>query len=182
MAHDLILGKINRDWSCGDLIERHPWPEQPGPENAPPSSDPRAEGLFAETRSAIQSNFDTVQRLSRARRLPKSERKEFTDFMSKWMNFGMAKQGTLTAADVATIAQFRDANKQFTERLASYSRPSGEAPKDAARRPDLPTSPGSPEAPPAEQKIPWGWVIALGVGVAGLGYAVGKPARIPSAQ
>jgi hypothetical protein len=172
MAHDLIFGKLARDWSCGAVL------------SLADVKDPKAleYDLFA-TRDAkrigslakeeIQKNFATIVKLDTAKRLPVAVRKEFGAFMRKWVDFNYARNSKYAERDFVALMNFREANKRFTERLAIFD----QLAKTPLKQPVSPTSlvpfglPGS-QAPTTPR--PWGWLLGLGLGLAGLGFVAGK--------
>lgn len=178
MAHDLIFGKTSRDWSCGALVQRFPTssPVQADLDVAIETSASSVESLFQEVRKAIQQNFDSAVRLTRAKRLPGAEWKSFSQFMNKWLAFGLSKNGTFGPDDIDSLAAFREANKRFTERLAVYLNIANTPLKKPIQLP-LPAPVAlAPTAPPPDKSGggSWGWLLGLGLGLAGLGFIVGK--------
>ena len=172
MAFDLIFGRTRRDWSCGAVLALDD------------VKDSRAiqDDLFARkdskkigslVKSEIQKNFNTIVRLDTAKRLPIAERKAFGIFMRKWVDFNYNKNSQFTEADFVTLMNFREANKRFTERLAVFDQVA-KTPlkKPLATAAMIHFSPPGSQAP--ESPRPWGWLLGLGLGLAGLGFITGK--------
>jgi len=180
MAHDLVFGKTRRDWSCGVWA---------GPDRSHKqlALDVNAEidskKLGQLVREEIQKNYDTIVRLDAARRLPVVERKAFGVFMRKWVDFGAvhaqkSAQPVFAGEDVVALKNFREANRRFTDRLAIFDQMA----KTPVREPlkltpvtameTVQFHPPGWEGPSAPR--PWGWLISLGLGLAGLGFLVGK--------
>ena len=179
MAYDLIFGKTSRDWSCGGQILSL----------ADVRDNPRAieDDLFARrdakrigvlAREEIQKNFTNIVRLDTAKRLPVAVRKEFGGFLRKWYAFNEPRNGKYTEADFVALVNFREANKRFTERLAIFD----QLAKTPLKQPVAPTSlvpfglPGS-QAPASPR--PWGWLLGLGLSLAGVGFLAGKAKALP---
>jgi hypothetical protein len=174
MAYDLIFGKTRRNWSCGSVLAL-------ADAKTPLTYDFAAKGdakrVGALVREEIQKNVNTIVRLDTAKRLPIAVRKEFGGFMRKWYDFNTPRDGKYTANDFVALLNFREANKRFTERLNIFD----QLAKTPLKQPVAPTSlvpfglPGS--QPPSPR--PWGWLLGLGLGLAGLGFVAGKARLLP---
>lgn len=124
-------------------------------------------------KAEIQKNFNDIVRLDTAKRLPIVERKAFGVFLRKWFDFNFARDGKYTEDDFVALVNFREANKRFTERLTIFDQMA----KTPLKQPVAVTSmvqfhpPGS-QAPDAPR--PWGWLLGLGLGLAGLSFITNK--------
>ena len=135
-------------------------------------------------RDEIQKNYDTIVRLDTARRLPVVERRAFGGFMRKWVDFGASRttgnraQPEFTGEDVVALRNFREANQRFTDRLAVFDQmaktPLRETPRlaPATSSNAIQFHPPGWQTPPSDR--PWGWLLGLGLGLAGLGFLAGK--------
>jgi hypothetical protein len=172
MAYDLIFGKTARNWGCGAVLALA---DVQNPQELETDLFARrdANRIGALAKEEIQKNFTTIVRLDTAKRLPVAFRKEFGGFMRKWVNFNYGRDGKYTERDFVSLLNFREANKRFTERLNVFD----QLAKTPLKQPVAPTSLvpfGLPGAQAAATPRPWGLILGLGLGLAGLGYAAGK--------
>ena len=185
MARDLILGKTNRDWSCG--IWAGPVWAGPDKSHKQLALDVAAQidskKLGQLVREEIQKNYDTIVRLDTARRLPVVERKAFGVFMRKWVDFGSSRaqksaQPVFAGEDVVALKNFREANRRFTDRLVVFDQMAKTPIKEPVKLTPVTSTEMTQFHPPGWQgptaPRPWGWLISLGLGLAGLGFLVGK--------
>ena len=180
MAYDLIFGKTKHDWSIGgSIVNRNPSSTTLEVDAATDVSNKAVEQLFADTRREIQANWDTTQRLTRAKRLPAVEAKNVATFVNKWLNFGLSKNGVFYPEDIESLTQYREANKRFTERLAVFTHvASTPLKKPLSLPPAAPVAlPGDstalatvPQPPSSSSFLSW----LLGIALVGLGFVVGK--------
>lgn len=181
MAHDLILGKTNRDWSCGEIADNFisatistsvDETRQRLAESLVAKGD--AQGLGNIVRSEIQANADLAVTLASTGKLPVSERKAFGVFMKKWVAYAGEKNGRYVQDDFMRILQFRATNRRFTERLAVFDRMSKVAPGEplvATPLPLLQPAPGTALVPAS--MAPSGWMVKLGLGLGIIGLFLG---------
>jgi hypothetical protein len=172
MSFDLIFGKTHRDWSCGAVLALDDVKD----------SQALRDDLFARrdskklgslVKAEIQKNFTTIVRLDTAKRLPVAERKAFGTFMRKWIDFNYNKNGRFVESDFVALMNFREANKRFTERLTVFDKIARTPLKQPlASTAMVPFSPPGSQAP--ESPRPWGWLLGLGLGLAGLGFITTK--------
>ena len=183
MAYDIFLGHTSRDWSCGN-VAAPVVPGMPRQQADMPQLDSKT--LAATTRREIDANTREMIRLTNLKRLPEVERKAFGVFFKKWLTFNEThREGfgeKFEGPDYVSLWNFREANKRFTDRLTVFanmaktplktpvSQPVAQSvvPSTALVqfRPEGSLSPVSPR--------PWGWLLGLGLGLAGLGFIVGK--------
>jgi hypothetical protein len=177
MAHDLIFGKLARDWSCGAVLSLADVKDPKSLEyDLFATRDAKRIGSLA--KEEIQKNFATIVKLDTAKRLPIAVRKEFGAFMRKWVDFNYARNSKYAERDFVALMNFREANKRFTERLAIFD----QLAKTPLKQPVAPTLGSSPSLvpfrlPSSQAPItprPWGWLLGLGLGLAGLGFIAGK--------
>jgi len=185
MSYDLVFGKIHRDWSCGSLITKTPWQasdaQQQSLDTAIEVSNQSVEKLFTDTRKEIQNNYDAVQRLTRAKRLPAVERKSFASFLEKWLDYGLSKNGLFGPEDIEQLTTYREANKRFTERLAIFINVAATPLKKPIALPPALTAAATTAMVPAT--VPPAasgggsiavWLLGIGLGFLGLGFMTGK--------
>jgi hypothetical protein len=177
MAYDLIFGKTTRNWSCGAAMSLA---EVQDPQTLQDDLFIRRDvkRLGSLTREEIQKNFNTIVRLDTAKRLPIAVRKEFGGFLRKWYDFNIPRNAKYVDADFIALINFREANKRFTERLTIYD----QLAKTPLKQPVAPTSLvpfGLPGEHPPSTPRPWGWILSLGLGLAGIGFLAGKAKVIP---
>ena len=170
MAYDLIFGKTTRNWGCGSV---QALADVKSPDALKDDIFARrdAKRVGALVKEEIQKNFNTIVRLDTANRLPVAERKAFGGFMKKWVAFNYDKDGRYTEADFVALMNFREANKRFTERLNVFEHVA----KTPLKKPvvDLvPFVPAGSQSPDSPR--PWGWLLGLGLGLAGLGFVANK--------
>ena len=178
MAHDLIYGKLARDWSCGkatkDATESTSG-HAIGNVLDKPKETPQALGLAV--RSEIQRNYDTIVRLTTTRRLPEAEQKAFRPFLQKWFKFALPKDGNFRSTDTLALLNFRVANQRFTERLALFEK-LAKTPLKEPVKPETSAASIIPFSPPGSQipesRRPWGLLTILGLAIGCLGYAFGR--------
>ena len=181
MAYDLIFGKTSRNWSCGAVL------------SLADAQNPDAlkDDLFARrdakqvgslVKNEIQQNYNTIVRLDTAKRLPLAVRKEFGSFMRKWYDFNVPRDGKYTQNDFMALLNFREANKRFTERLTIFDK-LAKTPLKQPLSPPTGTTAMTPFSPPGslipETPRPWGWLLGLGLGLAGMGFLAGKAQVVP---
>ena len=180
MAHDLIFGKTNRDWSCGVWTGPDKEHRQLALDVAAQTDSKKLGQLV---RDEIQRNYTTIVRLDTAKRLPVVERKAFGVFMRKWIDFGTAHtqksaQPIFTSEDIVALNNFREANKRFTERLNIFDQMAKTPLKEPVKITPTTSTDMVQFHPPGWQgpsaPRPWGWLLSLGLGLAGLGFLVGK--------
>jgi len=178
MSYDLAFGRTQRDWSCGGLVNRFPGSatnQQRDLDAAIEISNVSADRLFADVRGEIQTNYEIVMKLTRAKRLPTVESKKFTSFLEGWLNFGLSKNGIFTPDDIEALTQYREANKHFTEKLAVFVHAASVPFKKPLQ--NLPTPSAteipSPPAPPVSSNS-WGWLLGLGLGLTGVAIVASK--------
>jgi hypothetical protein len=187
MAHDLILGKTRHDWSCGSWLSL-PTEASRRQLALDVSAQTDSKKLGQLVRDEIQKNYSTIVRLDAAKRLPVVERKAFGVFMRKWVDFGAAHaqasaQPVFTSDDVVALRNFREANQRFTERLAVFDQMARTPLKKPLRLAPAADSEIIQFHPPGWQSPssgrPWGWLLGLGLGLAGLGFLAGKNRKQP---
>ena len=172
MALDLIFGKTKRNWSCG-AYGAFAMPDQPA---TPSPTQLSSSDLASLTRSEIDKNTRETIRLTNEKRLPELERKAFGAFFRKWLNFFDTRKGTFKGPDYVALWNFRDANKRFTERLATFAvlaKTPLHQPVDLVKSAEVALT-RPPGYDPFSTPRPWGWLLGLGLGLAGLGFITGK--------
>jgi hypothetical protein len=185
MSYDLIFGRTHRDWSCGSLINKFPGQtpdiQQQSLDTAIEVSNQSVEKLFADTRKEIQNNYDAVQRLTRAKRLPAVEHKSFASFLEKWLDYGLSKNGIFGPDDIEQLTAYREANKRFTERPAIFINVAATPLKKPVVLPPALTAATttslvpSTVPPTASGGSGFGsWLLGIGLGLFGLGFIVRK--------
>ena len=193
MAYDLIFGRTRRDWSCGGTgtqslgalgILSLPTEASRRQLALDVSAQADSKRLGQLVRDEIQKNYDTIVRLDTAKRLPVVERKAFGGFMRKWVEFGSAHtagnsaQPAFTNEDVVALRNFREANRRFTDRLAVFDQMARTPLRETPRLAPATSSNAIQFHPPGWQiphsDRPWGWLLGLGLGLAGLGFLAGK--------
>jgi hypothetical protein len=173
MSFDLIFGKTQRDWSCGAVLALE---DVKNPQALQDDLFARRDSkkLGSLVKAEIQKNFTTIVRLDTAKRLPVAERKAFGAFMRKWVDFNFKKNSQFAESDFVALMNFREANKRFTERLAVFDKVA----QTPLKQPLVTTTTVVPFLPPGSQAPesprPWGWLLGLGLGLAGLGFITTK--------
>jgi hypothetical protein len=161
MAHDLILGKTSRDWSCGGNAA-------PAPSTDPPWERlPEAPKLAEAVRSEMSRAATAAIRLRRAGRLPDATWREFGKLHRRWLALSDARRGRWREADSLLLWNLRRSCEGFGKQFAALddlSKPGSTAPVPAATAPPAPRSP----AP---------WYVALGAALALAGVGLFSRSR-----
>ncbi len=167
MAHDLLMGRTNRDWSCGKLVvQPRPDADKPWVEEKDPAK------LGESARSEIARAASLAVRLSRAGRLPRADKDQFASFHRKWTDFYSSRRGRWGKRDVLLLWNFREAAKKLGARLSAFE----SIAKIPARAPSgslavgAPPSGTEPPAPPA-------WALLVGAALALFGVGVFKAVK-----
>lgn len=146
MAHDIVLGETNRDWSCGHLVvtERGPWDKLPD-----------APTLAAETRAVFSKAAAAAIKMRRAGRLADADWKDFGKLHRRWLTWSDQHRGRFEERDVLPLWNFRETGKKFAKKLAALAALSS----PGALVPAKPTEPSlTTNARP--------WYVALGAALA----------------
>jgi hypothetical protein len=127
MAYNLGNHTVSpRNFAIGAYLIKHfspgttPDAKQQEVDTAIETANQSIENLFTGIRDEIQSNYNTILRLSKTRRLPKSERENFNNFMTRWIEFGQSRNGAFTTEDIEQLNSFKKENDNFTQRLAKH--------------------------------------------------------------
>lgn len=192
MAHDLIFGKTDRDWSCGfvpaallAVSAAKKYQKSKKDKRARITSTPGeartklaetlvakgdAQGLGDIVRMEIQENANKADALGKAGKLPAAERQAFGSFMNKWLTYAVEKNGTYVQEDLLRILQFRAANRRFTERLTVIEKLGKTPPSQPLVKPEESTA----LVPAGEKSSVWLVALGLGAGLLGLLFGIRK--------
>jgi hypothetical protein len=159
VAHDLIFGRTNRNWSCGSAAAT-PAPEQPR------ARLPEVPEQASVVRSLMSSTAATAIRLHRSGRLPEADWRAFGELHRRWVSLSDSRRGHWREADSLTLWRLRGACDAFVKKFSSL---------EELSRPRVTAL--APTPPPQPPTISGPWCAALGAALALAGLGIYSRAR-----
>jgi len=151
MAHDLILGRTPRDWSCGGAA---PAPTQENRERLP--SAPR---LAEEVRALVTRTTARVIRGRKRGRVPEADWQAARELHRRWLKLSDARRGRWRESDSLPLRELRESAGRLAGRLDVL--------EESSRGRAL--APASPAPAPAPSTGPWYAALGAALTLAGVG-------------